>query len=252
MTDVVNLLICMFIMVLYINVSCKSGWYNLSLYNLSYLCIESLPPISGDIKSFIEQWGHKLPSNVNQYANLCCQKTTILYRICKMAAILSRPRRATIAVAKGHIDDILPKGPYPPGLGMADRALLAVYPRYEGVEPGSYALYTTNCILSLANKIEISLLTHWNRDKNANAAISQIFFNAFTLIKMYKFRFRYHWSLFLGFELTLFQQWFRWWFGADQATSHYLSSRRLVYLGISELPSLNELNLGAPKSYYQF
>ena len=29
-----------------------------------------------------------------------------------------------------HIDGILPKGPYPPWLRMADRALLAGYPRY--------------------------------------------------------------------------------------------------------------------------
>ena len=29
-----------------------------------------------------------------------------------------------------HIDSILPKGPYPPCLRMADRALLAGYPRY--------------------------------------------------------------------------------------------------------------------------
>ena len=33
-----------------------------------------------------------------------------------------------------HIDGILPKGPYPPCLRMADRALLAGYPRYlEGL-----------------------------------------------------------------------------------------------------------------------
>ena len=31
---------------------------------------------------------------------------------------------------KAHIDGILPKGPYPPCLRMADRALLAGYPRY--------------------------------------------------------------------------------------------------------------------------
>ena len=31
-----------------------------------------------------------------------------------------------------YIDGILPKGPYPPCLRMADRALLAGYPRYEG------------------------------------------------------------------------------------------------------------------------
>ena len=32
-----------------------------------------------------------------------------------------------------HIDGILPKGPYPPCLRMADRALLAGYPRYINI-----------------------------------------------------------------------------------------------------------------------
>ena len=32
-----------------------------------------------------------------------------------------------------YIEGILPKGPYPPCLRMADRALLAGYPRYESV-----------------------------------------------------------------------------------------------------------------------
>ena len=51
-------------------------------------------------------------------------------------------------------------------------------------------------------------LTHWGRDKMD--AISQTTLsNAFSWIKMCEFRFRFHWSLFLGFELTIFQHWFR-------------------------------------------
>ena len=34
----------------------------------------------------------------------------------------------------GHIDGILPKGPYPPCLRMVDRALLTGYPRYVNKE----------------------------------------------------------------------------------------------------------------------
>ena len=52
------------------------------------------------------------------------------------------------------------------------------------------------------------LLTHWGRDKMD--AISQTTFsNAFSWIKMHEFRLRFRWSLFLGFELTIFQYWFR-------------------------------------------
>ena len=49
------------------------------------------------------------------------------------------------------------------------------------------------------------------------------FSNAFSWMKMYGFRSRFHCSLFLRFELTIFQHWFRSWIGAGQATSHYLS-----------------------------
>ena len=47
-------------------------------------------------------------------------------------------------------------------------------------------------------------LTHWGRDKMT--AISQtIFSNAFSWMKMYKFRLGFHWSLFPRVHLTKFQ-----------------------------------------------
>ena len=50
----------------------------------------------------------------------------------------------------------------------------------------------------------------------------------------------FHRSLFLGVQLTIFQQWFRQWPGAIQATSHYLKEwrfvcRRIYVLGLNEL-----------------
>ena len=54
------------------------------------------------------------------------------------------------------------------------------------------------------------------------AAISQTtFWNAFSWMKNFVFWFEFHWSLFVRVQLTIFQHWFRWWLGADQATSHY-------------------------------
>ena len=65
-------------------------------------------------------------------------------------------------------------------------------------------------------------LTHWGRDKMD--AISQTTFSsAFSWMKMLKFRSKFRWSLFLKVQLTIFQHWFRWWLGAEQATSHYLN-----------------------------
>ena len=49
-------------------------------------------------------------------------------------------------------------------------------------------------------------------------------------MKMYEFRLRFHWNLFLRLELTISQHWFRWWLGANQATSHYLSEPIMVGL----------------------
>ena len=66
------------------------------------------------------------------------------------------------------------------------------------------------------------VLTHWGQGKIAT--ISQTTFsNTFPLMKMCEFGLRFHWNLFLRFELTIFRHWFRKWLGADQATSHYLN-----------------------------
>ena len=51
-------------------------------------------------------------------------------------------------------------------------------------------------------------LTHRGWDKMA--AISQMTFsNVFSWIKMFEFRLRFHWSLFLRVQLTIFQLWCR-------------------------------------------
>ena len=53
-----------------------------------------------------------------------------------------------------------------------------------------------------------STLTHWGRDKMD--AISQMTFtNAFFWMKMFEFRLKFHWSLFLRAQLAIFQHWFR-------------------------------------------
>ena len=83
-------------------------------------------------------------------------------------------------------------------------------------------------------------LTHWCRGKMA--AISQTTFsNAFSWMKMYEFRLKFHWTLFPGVQLTIFQHWFRKWLGAGQATSHYLNQRWKVYWRIYASLGLNEL-----------
>ena len=84
------------------------------------------------------------------------------------------------------------------------------------------------------------MLTHWGRDKIA--AIAQMTFShAFSWMKMYELRLKFHWNLFPRVQLTILQHWFRQWLGAVQATNHYLkqwwSIHRHIYvsLGLNEL-----------------
>ena len=86
----------------------------------------------------------------------------------------------------------------------------------------------------------VMCLTHWGRDKMA--AVTQTkFSNAFSWIQMYELSLKFHWSLFLRFQLTIFQHWFRYWLGAIQVTSHYLNQWWLAYWRIDASLGLNEL-----------
>ena len=51
-------------------------------------------------------------------------------------------------------------------------------------------------------------LTHWGRGQMA-AIFQTTSSNAFSWMKIYEFRSRFHWSLFLRVQLTTFQHWFR-------------------------------------------
>ena len=49
----------------------------------------------------------------------------------------------------------------------------------------------------------VKSLTHWGRDK-MDTILQPTFSNAFSWIKTYKFRLRFHWSLFLRVQLTIY------------------------------------------------
>ena len=70
-------------------------------------------------------------------------------------------------------------------------------------------------------------LTHWGRDK-MDAILQTTFSNAFSSMKMFEFQLKFHWSLFLGTQLTMFQHWLRLWRGTDYVTNHYLNQWWLV------------------------
>ena len=52
------------------------------------------------------------------------------------------------------------------------------------------------------------ILTHWGRDQ-MNAISQTMFSNAFSWMKLFDYRLKFHWSLFLKVQLTISQHWFR-------------------------------------------
>ena len=58
------------------------------------------------------------------------------------------------------------------------------------------------------NGVVQKLLTHWSRDKLATI-FQKTLSNAFSWMKMYIFRLRFHWCLSAWVQSTLFQYWFR-------------------------------------------
>ena len=91
----------------------------------------------------------------------------------------------------------------------------------------------------------VMCLAHWGRDKMATIFQTK-FSSTFSWMKIYEFRLKFHWSLFLMVKLTIFQHWFRYWLDAGQATCYCLSQWWLVYWHTYASLGLNELRLGNP------
>ena len=64
------------------------------------------------------------------------------------------------------------------------------------------------CTMWLQYQTFILFLTYWGRDKKATI-FQMTFFNGCSWMKLYQFRLKFHWHLFLGVQLTIFQHWFR-------------------------------------------
>ena len=74
---------------------------------------------------------------------------------------------------------------------------------------------STDCCTTIRVLLEICslgplilYLTHWGRDEMA-AILHTTFSNAFSWMKMFDFRLKCHWILFLMVQLTISQHWFR-------------------------------------------
>ena len=102
----------------------------------------------------------------------------------------------------------------------------------------SGAIITRSNIVCIQHNDESTI---WGWNKMA-AIFHTTFSNGFSLMKMHESLLRFHWSLFLRFQLTIIQHWFREWLGTDQATIHYLNQWWLDYWYIYASLGLNELS----------
>ena len=90
--------------------------------------------------------------------------------------------------------------------------------------------------------MSIELNTLKLRQDGRHLPFSQTTFsNAFSWMKIFEFRLKFHWSLFLMVQLTIFQHWFRYWLGAAQSTSYCLNQWCLVCRRVYASLGLNEL-----------
>ena len=75
---------------------------------------------------------------------------------------------------------------------------------FRVVLSGTQICSDSNTLWFVAVNEALVTLTHWGRDKMA-AIFQTTFSNAFSRMKMYEFRLRFQWSLFLRVQLIIFQ-----------------------------------------------
>ena len=130
---------------------------------------------------------NKLQWNLNLNSDIFSQENAIESVVCETAAILSRPQ----CVKTGQSDL---REQYAQSLGLTAATLECL------------ARALVHC--DHPSRTGSNRFTHWGRDKMATI-FQTTFWNAFSRMKMYEFRLRFHWSLFLRVQLTIFQHWTR-------------------------------------------
>ena len=92
--------------------------------------------------------------------------------------------------------------------------------KMSAISPGS-GMLTLHCVQHIMTKVnlrsdlevlkDITHLAFFNtlRTRQNGRHFTDDIFNAFSWMKMYDFRLRFHWSLFLRVQLTISQHWFR-------------------------------------------
>ena len=149
------------------------------------------------------------------------------------AAVPCESGQNTLTLAV-DIDGTLPKGPYPPWLCMADRALLAGYPRYTLFHSMGVSLCRTNKV-SVIMRCAKTHLKNWNRSKMATILQTPINF----CTKYSVFWFKLHWRLLLRVRFIVLNNWFI--LASNKRESDYMKQWHLSLRSICAPPGLNYL-----------
>ena len=120
-------------------------------------------------------------------------------------------------------------------LGILSFCRCSIKLRVLCLQPGDFVCYDS---VDMAPRSEQDL-THWGRDKMAANSLTTIS-NAFSWIKIYKCRLRFHWSLFSRVQLTIFLHRFRWWLGAAHQLSQWWPTL-LTYICVTRPQWVNTL-----------
>ena len=115
------------------------------------------------------------------------------------------------------------------------------YVRHNASETGHSIYHFHENRNVLQTEVILRKLTHWGQDEINNKS-QTTFSNTMSSMKMFEFRSKFYQNFVPKSPINnIFHHWFRWRFGAVQATSHYLNQWWLVYWRIYASLGLNEL-----------
>ena len=116
---------------------------------------------------------------------------------------------------------------YPMSMLLIHSSSLRIYQYKLYIYIYIYILNSLRPSYAIWHQRTYSSLVHWYLSASLPGQNGRHFtddiFKCIFRMKKHGYQLKFHWSLFLGVQLTIFQHWFGWWLGADQATSHYLN-----------------------------
>ena len=135
-------------------------------------------------------WNQQSSSSIYDYGSIYIIPVNILIRFLHSAEQLLSTKHLPVGICPYHRDLPLWSCKWKWSQGTTCTTKFQSYPGLLKWEPSKQPL------------------THWGRDE-MDALTQTAFSSAFFWKKMFDFRLKFHWSLFLSVQSTIFQHWFR-------------------------------------------